>query len=370
MAESLILDAKYRGVGRIKRASGVFDPHSLTLMKATFKDLERTERGRELLIAIRERRLSCVKVYDAARRGELHELPSSTGMEDAETAWKEWLVNAAAEYSDDSLRGFRNSWNRIVRYGGRRKFQVAALPSILATIRPKMGGVPRAFNLTRLSVLSFLRDRGGRRDPLYLTATGVEPRRHRRAVALDRVEPLSPKELAAALATMPENKAAMCWTMATTGMLPKEYWGAWEAQDGAIAIHGTKAKGRDRVVPLVMQPAAPVCQVQRFRVALKKANGGAFPIKYFRRCYARWMELAGIPRTRRRLYMGHSSRDITDDYESHEIRRFLFDDAEAFRKFLTASHTETHTVAGGAEIAQVVKAIEASAVTAAREKAG
>ena len=52
-----------------------------------------------------------------------------------------------------------------------------------------------------------------------------------------------------------------------------------------------------------------------------------------RRTYANWLEAAGIARTRRRLYMGHSAGDVTGLYELHEVAASLADDAKKLRAF-------------------------------------
>jgi integrase len=55
-----------------------------------------------------------------------------------------------------------------------------------------------------------------------------------------------------------------------------------------------------------------------------------------RRTYANWLEAAGVPRTRRMLYMGHGSVDITGRYEWHEVKAFLAEDAEKMKGWLDA----------------------------------
>ena len=42
-----------------------------------------------------------------------------------------------------------------------------------------------------------------------------------------------------------------------------------------------------------------------------------------RRTVAHWLEEAGIPRARRKLYMGHRSGDVTDLYERHQVETYL-----------------------------------------------
>ena len=50
-----------------------------------------------------------------------------------------------------------------------------------------------------------------------------------------------------------------------------------------------------------------------------------------RRTYMKWLELAVIPRTRRRLYMGHGAKDVSDLYETYEVTEFLIADAKKIR---------------------------------------
>lgn len=53
-----------------------------------------------------------------------------------------------------------------------------------------------------------------------------------------------------------------------------------------------------------------------------------------RRTYANWLEAAGIPRTRRKLYMGHAVGDITGMYELHEVQNHLAADAAKLTSYL------------------------------------
>ena len=54
----------------------------------------------------------------------------------------------------------------------------------------------------------------------------------------------------------------------------------------------------------------------------------------FRRTHSNWMEAAGIPRTRRRLYRGHGPRDVGDLYEDHEVTAFLAEDRDRLLAYL------------------------------------
>jgi hypothetical protein len=67
-----------------------------------------------------------------------------------------------------------------------------------------------------------------------------------------------------------------------------------------------------------------------------------------RRTYMAWFQLATIPRTRRRLYMGHGAKDVSDLYEAYEVTEFLVADAKKSRTALglaEPSSTVSPTVA-------------------------
>jgi len=73
-----------------------------------------------------------------------------------------------------------------------------------------------------------------------------------------------------------------------------------------------------------------------FSNKLKERTNGQLAPYDLRRTYANWLEGAGIPRTRRRLYMGHGARDVTDLYETHQVLQFLREDAAKLADFIGA----------------------------------
>jgi integrase len=79
-----------------------------------------------------------------------------------------------------------------------------------------------------------------------------------------------------------------------------------------------------------------------FENKVRERSGGSVTVYDLRRTYANWLEAAGIPRTRRRMYLGHGARDVTDLYESHEVKAFLVEDAAKLRRFVGESHDSSH----------------------------
>ena len=115
---------------------------------------------------------------------------------------------------------------------------------------------------------------------------------------------------------------------------PTEYWGKWEDRGDRILIHGTKRSGRERFVPRFCAIGPPYFEYPAFRGALRDAGDPEVKPYDLRRSYANWLESAGIPRTRRKLYLGHGATDVTSLYEWHEVDKFLVEDAAKLRAYV------------------------------------
>jgi len=143
------------------------------------------------------------------------------------------------------------------------------------------------------------------------------------------------------------------WGMCLTGMNPKEFWGDWTVHPGErIHVAGTKREGRVRDVPLVDLPTRPELTRAGFRSALQRLDRTVTP-KLARKTFDRWMQDAGIPRVRRKRYLGHGKRDVTDDYEWYEVVAYLREDAGKMRarragreNVVTHTHFHTHWCRG------------------------
>ena len=124
--------------------------------------------------------------------------------------------------------------------------------------------------------------------------------------------------------------------MCCTGMMPDELWGEqWRVGPNYIHIMGTKREARDRKVPRICTPTMPLLrQPTTFNHALTKATNGTVQPYDARRTFLHWMEEARITRTRRKIYTGHSVKDVTDLYERHEVAAYLETDAELLRAYL------------------------------------
>jgi integrase len=333
---TLMIDRRYRGVGRIKRASG-------TKIPAVKKKIERMlevlhGQGRlDILRALRDVRIDFLEVLDAYQRNALDTLPVGAALAPLAKAFEDWMnsLRADVDASESHIRAMRTTVNYLKAVDAKAPIGHAA--AVLDKLNETLGAKhPRSFNLTRSHVLRFVRAKLKKNHPVWLACAAVEPRKVPKTT---KRTPLTPDQMRNFFPNPETDQLdGIAWSMATTGMHQKELWGRWETKADRVEIQGTKRGGRRRSVPLIQAPTVPACHRRTFEDALRSRTSQFTPYD-LRRTYATWLESAGIPRTRRRLYMGHGVKDVTDLYEQHEVTAFLSDDGEKLRSFvgITAS---------------------------------
>lgn len=340
---TLIIDRAFKGVGRIKKATGTTNPvlrRKLSRMLTALAD----DRRIDILRAIRDGHLSLLDVYAAYQQNALDALPTAATVRPLAAAMKNWIDGLATEGpSPDCSVKHKASLETSRRYFERAnpRAPIADIAAVLETLRESIGKQhPRTFNLCRSAALAFVRSTLKRSHPLYGAVQSVDPR----PVKASRTHAPRTVEEMRSLFPNPDSDLVdgIAWGMATTGMGPGEYWGDWSVRPDRIHIEGTKREGRVRDVPLVQRPVVPSIHRRTFEDKLRERSRD-FTVYDLRRTYATWMEDAQIPRTRRKLYMGHGKADITDLYEKREVTAFLATDAAKLRDFIGV-HTKTHTM--------------------------
>jgi integrase len=330
---TIYLDRRFRQVGRIKKAAG-------TDHKPTVKRLDEMltglfERGRlDILRGIQKGEYTPLQVWTFYRTNELHKLPTAATMSPLEAAMKEWIDDK--ECAESHRRSLHQSLRHLMSVGN-KSATIADLPELLLSLRPKMKAAkhPQTFRLAKAAAQAFVKSRLTKAHPLYFQVMAVEGLK----IVQQRAKtPLLPDELMQRLEKMPDKYCLMAESMFLTGMGPGEYWGRWDVSGFVVNIHGTKRKARERVVPLLGNISAPLTEYRAFRVQLREAcDLSPYDL---RRSFANMLEEARIPRTRRKLYMGHGASDVTDLYERHELKRHLEQDRKRLKKFLDNA-TET-----------------------------
>ncbi len=104
-----------------------------------------------------------------------------------------------------------------------------------------------------------------------------------------------------------------------------------------VRIGGTKTASAVRVIPLIHPISKPGLTYRQFNRRMEKLESPA-RARMGRKCFARWMNESGVPRTRRRAYLGHAAReDVTDVHEGYSPTRYLAEDRKRLRAFIGAA---------------------------------
>lgn len=259
------------------------------------------------------------------------------------------------------MKDLRSNIDRIVDrafelFGPRPK--LSCLPSVLASLRTEFeaAGHRSSFNTLRGAALALAR--GKRKEPSALWEQVVsvdrfkidddERREHKPFTVVEA------KNIRALLNERKTGTGEIFWALCTTGMRPREYFGkAWSlhphAQPYYIDIRGTKTKSAKRKIPLIeasiAKPSIAYTTFSRiFREIVEpfgRTSSGELRWTLYdaRRTYAVWAEAAGIPRSRRRYYMGHSKEDMTAHYEQTKMEDIFMEDAVALRRYIPAAYS-------------------------------
>lgn len=324
---TFVIDRCFGPVGRICRASGTTDADVCKRLNLVLTELYAMGRL-DLLRALRDRVLHPLELYNAFRQGQLDHLPTAEDLKPLAAAIAAWLPRL------DATKRTRDRYeDELAKLtDGRAQATVADLPKLLAEQRAKCQGTGqrRTFNMIRAGAQAFTRDVLGREHRLWRAVTAVARLRE----SPRKGNPLSVEKVYQLAGTL-GGHGPVLWSLCLSGMRSGEYWSRkWEHAGDRILVHGTKTAGADRFVPFVQLLATPATTYWGFAQALNKATGGHVRPHDTRKTFANWAEQAGIPRTRRRLYLGHGRRDVTDLYEEADVRAFLAEDGERLLRFI------------------------------------
>lgn len=340
---TFIIDRRTR-VGRISIASGTTHAPTFRRLNEMITSLGETGRG-DLLREIRDGRLTPLEVYEAFRVNELHKLPLGDMLRPLAQALETWL--STVECSKSQRAAHKTMINKVTARGAGT---VADLMGrlVLIGLDCRKEKTPAQFNRVRASTLAFIRDTLKRSHRLYGEVRDIPAMKEKKA---PRKQPQTWAQIEAIAESMVDKRDRMAvYGMALTGMGPKEWYvDGWAERDDRIVIYGEKRAGRKRIVPAVRTEyfvcAKPVADVgierekRRFGERLFSQHG--IHTYDLRRTYANTLEAAGVPRTRRKLYMGHAGGDVTSIYEQHEVDQFLLEDTRRIENYLSATKGRT-----------------------------
>lgn len=361
---TLVVDRMFPKFGRIKRASGTSDAKTYKKMLAMLDLL--VDKGRlDLIEGWAEGYYPLLDLYNSYRTDTLDGLPNP------ETVQRLWRLDdkgkevGALEVlfskwtkSGAHLRSMRTTFARLRELSpvkdGDPTARVADLVKLLEKYREvcRKAGHATSFNLARSHVMAVAKKKAGKDGSLHKAAKAVERlpvvKKPRRVGDIETATEGRALELAEvfrvheALAKAGPAYAALWRTMVCTGMGPTDVNGPWfivmpDGRVPRVRIGGTKRVKRMRTVPYLAAFGPlerPGITMRQFSAVLLGASGGEAQPYDARRTFSHLCALAGIPRARKNVYMGHESKDVADLYEAHQIETYLEQDAAALQAYI------------------------------------
>lgn len=325
---SFVIDKRFRGIGRIRRASGTSDKKTFRAILAMLAQLYSTGKH-EVLREIQSGSVTPLEAFGYWTAEQLAALPSVATLKLVSPTVENWTKTHDVEQI--TRRNYVYAIRRFIKVVGNPS--LIKLPDAIAQYRAYCDDhdLHRSFNALRTTMLSYLNHALGRSSWLYGKVSDIA------TLSIDspkRAPQLNVREAYKLLTQLPTAHAEMARTMLLTGMGLGELNGKWEVLEDRVRIYGTKTEHRVRVVPLLVSNLSrPTRARNAFCAALRAVRADLSPYT-FRRTFAHWMELANVPRSRRKLYLGHSTGDTTGGYEVSEVEQFLAEDAERLTTFI------------------------------------
>lgn len=326
---TFVVKRVFAGVGEIRRASGTTDRRLYRQLDEMLSTLYQGGRL-DVLELVRDGQLKLLECWKHYRLGDWKRLPTAYDFEPLVTAFTAWIEHHTC--SEQHRQSLRASADALTAIAGKAA-TISDLPAAVARYREQCDGKARTFNLARSAARTFLKHKTGRYSRLWQDVSNVPPME---VTAKRRKHPKLPDEARAIRHALNRNAGDMWWSLCTSGMRVRaEYLaGQWRVQENHIVIKTAKHDDASRMVPLIWRAVQPALTYWGFRQALRKLEDEV-TAHDARRTYMQFLREAGIPRIRRKLYLGHSVGEVSDLYEWHEVKKFLAADAKKLRTYLS-----------------------------------
>lgn len=335
------IDRSFRGVGRIRTASGTTDDAVYVRMMDALDSLY--DAGNlPTLEALRDGQVTAMEVYaNTVKKGATSQMTVNLDRPLIDTI-NSWLVNHAIK--DATRKSYADHLAVLYKFCN-AKDQLRELVKRLdafrkSSMKRKTG---TTFNRTRAVLMAFAKSEYRDTSPFYQSIRQVPVIPNVRSGQSNMA--VSVGDIVRLTDAIDPKAAPMVWSMCFGGFRLGEYLEknqvTWETKKDRLIIHihnpGHGNKGYTRTVMLPFPLTQSTIGDRQFRRYIDRAKG---PLSLdvtthtFRKCFAHWMELAGIPRTRRMAYLGHGKTDVTDIYEVHDVEKYLIEDADTFKAFV------------------------------------
>lgn len=338
------IDMSVKGIGRIRISSGTRDPDTYTKICEVLDDLENVG-NLPTLQALKDGQVTALEVYsNAMNNGVKNQMTVNLDRPLIPTI-EAWLKDHdVKERTRKSYRAHLNVFKSYTKSSDTIRQLVQRLDDYRKSATKK--GTATTFSRTKSLLLAFAKHEYGATTELYLKIQQVPNIKNTKKAQVPHA--LSVPDVVRLTDAIKSAKAQeMVWSMCYTGFRIGEYLEQneveWATTPDTLNIikhnpgHGNK--GYSRVVFLAFPLSKPDLAERQFRRyidAATESTGLKATSHTFRKCFAHWMEMAGIQRTRRQAYLGHANQSVTDLYEKHDVSRYLKEDARKFRDYVEA----------------------------------
>lgn len=335
---TLVIDRTFPApIGRLRLASGTNDPAAKRDIEDMLTAMARSVPPRwDILQAIKAKRVAPLYALSLWRMDRLQEVPAADVLPmlgplegEGKGIAGRWL--AGLQCSTEHRASTASTFRALLRL--RPTATLGDLPELLEAYRVacQRRGCHVAFNRGRSHVEALVRDR---LKPSHVLYRSLQDVRTLPVAETTRRRPQLPQALWGILQRLPAAHREHAWSMAASGMGPKEYWGRWDVLPDRLHIAGTKRASRVRDVPRWALVTLPTTTRGVFEDAWERCIGAALGIYDLRRSFALWIEEVGLPLSRQRLYMGHSARSTTELYTRRDLSAWLVGDAERLGRYV------------------------------------
>lgn len=353
---TMMIDRRFRGIGRIKVASGTLSKPTINMYNAALTDLFNTGQF-EPLRALKEKwkvgrgeTVTPKMVYDWWR-DRTKPVPWAKGSVNAHEILKDFIDRKGGNrrLEDTTCRTYSARLNVL-----EDKYTISAvalreIPQVLekyqreceATQPPQVS----AFSNTRALVQGCVGDTLGVDSDAYKAIVKMGLVKAKGVIRKKRNNPFSPAELDAVLLNHEDkNLADIIWFMCCVGCGPKEFFeDGWKFEgEKVIRVYGVKNdKRHNRPVPVVFRTLRPDPNAIGMRMFYKKFRSlfpGHTPYDG-RRTFQTWCLKAGIDRMHIKVYSGHL-RSVSENYTEEDVERWVDKDRVLLADYISKKRSE------------------------------
>ena len=310
MTNTLRIDRRYRGVGRIARSSGTDHPATHRRVLGMLEGLHSIGRL-DLMADIRDGVRSGLEVLYFYERQQLDRLPTKETAGDLATAL--WNFQKTHDCGDSHRANIACSIRHIERLLP-KNVPVGELPKFVRLAKAEMRETPVAFNRLRSQMLAFASESQGKMSPLWLGVLQVN--------RFKKVEGKRPKSRLRRPLTVKELDAVM----------------------SSFSDYSFRRGNANKLTVF----CRPVCSEQfyrdRFAAATMKALGEELDMYSLRRTFATWCESSRIETSRARAYLAHGAATVTDIYLKTNVLPFVIEDSRVVAVWIETERARARSV--------------------------